>query len=206
MNPSTGGRRQGRVAAAALPGQRGAGRAADAARRARPNCPPPSPRRCGTVARAPGRHRPDVAGERVRRAVRPAPPMLPAPELLHRRRHPQAGRGAGRVRRRVPERPASRSTGGELPDFLPAVLDLAAVHGAGLAAAARPPRRPGPARRRRWPGRASVYHHAVEAVRDHAARRPAGRPRRGRRAGPQRPAPGRGRPGTVRARTPGGRR
>ena len=100
-------------------------------------------RRWSPTGRAPTR----PARRRVRAAVRLPAPLLPAPDLLHRRRHPQARRGAGRLRRRRTRRPGWPVVDGELPDFLPAVLDLAARRRRRLAAAAGEPGRPRPARR-----------------------------------------------------------
>ena len=60
--------------------------------------------------------------------LRPQPQARALPVLLDRRRHPAPRRGAGRVQERVPATAASSSTPhGELPDYLPMVLEFAAI-------------------------------------------------------------------------------
>ena len=57
---------------------------------------------------------PERARRRLRGDVRPAPPLLPAPDLLHPRRHPQARHGAGAVRTPT-ARPGSSSSTASCP-------------------------------------------------------------------------------------------
>ena len=85
------------------------------------------PSRCGRSPSTGAGTDPARLRRRVRRAVRPPPPLLPAPDLLHRRRHPQARRGAGRCSPPRTRPPGCEVVDGELPDYLPAVLDLAAA-------------------------------------------------------------------------------
>ena len=63
-----------------------------------------------------------------RGGVRPVPQALAAPELLDRRRHPPARRGPGRRAGASTGSPGSVvDTGGELPDYLPLMLEFAAA-------------------------------------------------------------------------------
>ena len=141
---------------AALPTLRGGARRAADAR---------WPSRCGwwpTTAPSADAGR---ARRRVRRAVRLPAPLLPAPDLLHRRRHPEARRGAGRASPPPTGTPAWRSSTASCPTTCRPCSTWPRVDDAGWRAAARATASGSTCSPRPSPAEQSVYRHAVEAVR-----------------------------------------
>ena len=113
--------------AAASPASCRAGRPSRSARSSTTS----SRRRCRELAR------------RLRRDLRPPAPLLPVPDLLRARRHPQARHGAAAVQDRPTGPPASSSPTASCPTTWPCVLEFAATGdpAAGRRAAAGAPRR-----------------------------------------------------------------
>ena len=100
---------------------------------------------------AAGHSRRPTSRQHYVRDVRPAPAVRAVPDLLPLRRHPQARPGHAGLQDRLPGRRVRPAARQELPDYLPMVLDFAALHPPRAAAAARAPGRPGAAAPR--PGR-----------------------------------------------------
>ena len=175
---SAAGRRQRRLAAAALPGRRGPGRPAALlppltdCRPGRPTAAAVAEHRSGTD---PASSPPSTSNCSTSGA------LLPAPDLLHR--GDTRKRGEALLEFAAAYKAAGCEVdGGELPDYLAGRARSAPrIDAGGWRPAAREPRRAGPAATGAGQGAVAVYRHAVE-------RRPAdAAAARGRRPGRRRP-------------------
>ena len=93
--------------------------------------PARSPGRCGRFLDHLDDHAAGRAAGRLRRDLRPAPPLLPLPDLLHPRGHPQARHGAAAVQARVPPRGHDARRTANCPTTWPSCCEFAATGDAG---------------------------------------------------------------------------